>query len=59
MSLGIGPGAMIDSVKLELLIGRGGMGDIWQGINTRDHSRVAVKVLRQEFLKSTQASREV
>ena len=55
MSLGIGPGAIIDSVKLELLIGRGGMGDIWQGINTRDHSRVAVKVLRQEFLKSTQA----
>ena len=55
MSLGIGPGAMIDSVKLELLIGRGGMGDIWQGINTRDRSRVAVKILRQEFLKSTQA----
>jgi serine/threonine protein kinase len=55
MSLGIVPDAMIDSVKLEALIGHGGMGDIWQGINTRDKSRVAIKVLREEFLSSTQS----
>ena len=55
MSLGIAPDAMIDSVKLEALIGHGGMGDIWQGLNTRDKSRVAIKVLREEFLSSTQA----
>ena len=55
MSFGIAPNAMIDSVRLELLIGRGGMGDIWQGLNTRDQTRVAVKVLREEFLQSTQA----
>ena len=55
MSPGIAPNAIIDSVRLELLIGRGGMGDIWQGLNTRDQTRVAVKVLREEFLQSTQA----
>ena len=55
MSLGIMPNAMIDSIRLELLIGRGGMGDIWQGLNTRDQTRVAVKVLREEYLNSTQA----
>lgn len=55
MTLGASPYTMIDQLRLEVLIGRGGMGDIWRASHVRDGSVVAVKVLREELVGSTQA----
>ena len=55
MTPGASPYTMIDQLRLEALIGRGGMGDIWRASHVRDRSSVAVKVLREELVGSTQA----
>ena len=54
MTLGNSSNAVIDQLTLESLIGRGGMGDIWRAIHQRDGASVAVKVLRDELVGSTQ-----
>lgn len=56
-ALGIGPGTVIqDSYKVTRLLGEGGMGATFSGINIATQHEVAIKVILPEFGKNGQAS---
>ncbi len=43
------PGSTIGAFKIQSLLGKGGMGEVFSAIDTRVERRVALKVLPQEF----------
>lgn len=55
--LGIGPGAIIqDTYKLTRLLGEGGMGATFEGVNLVTQHEVAVKVITPQFARNKQAA---
>src|SRR6516164_6992456 len=48
-SMSLGPGSKIGSLRIESLIGRGGMGEVFRARDTRLHREVAIKILPDDF----------
>ncbi|WP_283133152.1 serine/threonine-protein kinase [Rhizohabitans arisaemae] len=46
-----------DRYRLDRVIGRGGMGELWEGVDTRLHRRVAVKLIGRDRLSEDAARR--
>lgn len=51
------PGDVIGRYRLELLLGQGGMGIVYRGVDIADGSRVAIKIIRSFDVDSPQAVR--
>jgi serine/threonine protein kinase len=47
--MSLGPGSKIGSLRIESLIGRGGMGEVFRARDTRLHREVAIKILPDDF----------
>jgi serine/threonine protein kinase len=44
-----------DKYKLTRMLGRGGMGSVWEGVHTSLGTRVAVKFIESEYIDSVEA----
>src|SRR5690606_12072036 len=44
-----------DKYRLTRLLGRGGMGSVWEGVHTTLGTRVAVKFIEAEYVESREA----
>jgi serine/threonine protein kinase len=47
--MSLGPGSSIGSFKIESLIGKGGMGEVFSALDTRLDRKVALKILPADF----------
>jgi len=47
--MSLGPGSTLGPFKIQSLIGKGGMGEVFSAVDTRVDRKVAVKVLPAEF----------
>ena len=50
------PGTQLGPYEIQRLIGRGGMGEVYQATDTRLHRPVAIKVLAEELTSSCAAA---
>ncbi|MDX2092188.1 MAG: serine/threonine-protein kinase [Kofleriaceae bacterium] len=46
---------MVPGFRLERLIGEGGFGQVWRGVRLLDNTRVAIKILHAELVRSVDA----
>jgi serine/threonine protein kinase len=47
--MALGPGITVGPFRIQSLIGKGGMGEVYSAVDTRLNRKVAIKVLAQEF----------
>lgn len=55
--MSVGPGSTIGPFKIQSLIGKGGMGEVFSATDTRVDRKVAVKVLPSEFARDPERLR--
>src|SRR5689334_7954457 len=55
--MSLGPGSTLGPFKIQSLIGKGGMGEVFSAVDTRVDRKVAVKLLPSEFARDTERLR--